>query len=335
VSDRYSPADLFQPDMRAFAMPHPFWGVGLGPPPLQQYPWEQGSAYAVDPSPGGLLADLGKPPSGGLFANLGKPTSGSGGLFGGLWPDPEPPTEPFGTLSQSPALDPYLNPSALVFAPPPTSTSSRPSRFPTPFDATAGFSTWEPSTFPIPTAPQSTHPELDPFELAARLQRGSAMPGDGRSESVSAPRSDPNAIQLAGASGTMPLAGKRLGFPAPLVPDGESSQTRRPGIPVPPEIIPGTPEWWEHAKRGHQGLWDFLLRLYRRGTTAPGSGSSDDDSECEEERRTARRICREAFANDWKSDYDVGPYRKPGSGQWTIEDCMRGLISEKCGGNKT
>jgi hypothetical protein len=123
---------------------------------------------------------------------------------------------------------------------------------------------------PQATVPQSAHPELDPFELAARPQRGSVMPENDRSGSVSAARSDPNAIRLAGSSGGMPFAGGRPGFPAPPVPGEGFSPTRRPGMPVPPDIIPGTPEWWEHAKRGHQGLWDFLFSALPKANNCTG-----------------------------------------------------------------
>ena len=58
-------------------------------------------------------------------------------------------------------------------------------------------------------------------------------------------------------------------------------------------------------------------------------GGGNDQTGCEEERNEASNICRKAAANNWKSDYAVGPYKKP----WTIEDCMRGLVSERCGGN--
>jgi len=108
----------------------------------------------------------------------------------------------------------------------------------------------------------------------------------------------------------------------------------RLGLPpvVPPDIIPGTPEWWEHAKRGHQGLWDFLLHL-RRGVTS-GSSGGDDDEDCRKERQEAFEECQKALASGWRGDYGTGPYKKRSPGRWTLEDCIRGRVSQRCGGNR-
>ena len=69
-----------------------------------------------------------------------------------------------------------------------------------------------------------------------------------------------------------------------------------------------------------------------RAVTGSGGGGNDNN-DCKEEIRKAREICTRAYANGWRSDSDVGPYKKPAGGQWTIQDCMRGLISQRCGGN--
>jgi hypothetical protein len=105
----------------------------------------------------------------------------------------------------------------------------------------------------------------------------------------------------------------------------------RPRPYLPPDVIPGTPEWWEHAKRGHQGLWDFLTDLLRRIT--PGLGDNLDE-ECRKEWAEAREECAEAFASGWRGDYGAGPYKKRGAGPWTVQDCMRGRVSQRCGGNR-
>ena len=52
------------------------------------------------------------------------------------------------------------------------------------------------------------------------------------------------------------------------------------------------------------------------------------------ERVAAREICTEAYADGWKSKYNVGPYKTNTGKPWTIQDCMKGLISARCGGNK-
>jgi hypothetical protein len=108
----------------------------------------------------------------------------------------------------------------------------------------------------------------------------------------------------------------------------------RPGIYFPPDVIPGTPEWWEHAKRGHQGLWDFLTHLPRR--INPGLWGERDE-ECRKEWQEARKACAEAFANGWRGDYGsgpYGPYKKRGDAQSDYDDCVRGRVSQRCGGNR-
>ncbi len=75
-----------------------------------------------------------------------------------------------------------------------------------------------------------------------------------------------------------------------------------------------------------------LGNLYRGAISSGGSGGDDDG--CKEERRRAQDTCSDAYANGWRSDYDVGPYRKPDGTRWTVQDCVRGLVSERCGGNK-
>lgn len=63
-------------------------------------------------------------------------------------------------------------------------------------------------------------------------------------------------------------------------------------------------------------------------------GNRARDKDCIKEIREARKICTDAFVNGWKSDYGVGPYEKEFGGPWTIKDCMRGFISQRCGGNR-
>jgi hypothetical protein len=75
------------------------------------------------------------------------------------------------------------------------------------------------------------------------------------------------------------------------------------------------------------------MRLWNFGRDTAGAIGSAWDDGCDEERRNAKRICIDAYADGWKSDHDVGPYSKPEGGPWTIQDCMRGLISERCGGS--
>jgi hypothetical protein len=98
-------------------------------------------------------------------------------------------------------------------------------------------------------------------------------------------------------------------------------------MPLPPIPLPGFPNWWKAAWKA--------LQLYPRISSGMGSGGGDDDDDCLEETRKAREICIDGFANDWKGDYDVGPYKTPSGKPWSIEDCMRGFKSPRCGGNPT
>jgi len=90
--------------------------------------------------------------------------------------------------------------------------------------------------------------------------------------------------------------------------------------------VPSGTDWQTETERA-------IMRLWNLGRDAIGAIGSAGDDGCAEEIRKAREICVEAFANGWRSDHNVGPYRKPGGGRWTIQDCMRGLTSERCGGN--
>jgi hypothetical protein len=106
-----------------------------------------------------------------------------------------------------------------------------------------------------------------------------------------------------------------LGFPFP------------PPVPVPiPQIhMPRIPPGWK--------LPGAIAQLLLRRMITGVAGGGDDDG-CDKEIRNARETCTEAYANGWKSDHDVGPYKTPSGKPWTIQDCMRGLISERCGGNE-
>lgn len=65
---------------------------------------------------------------------------------------------------------------------------------------------------------------------------------------------------------------------------------------------------------------------------APAFGEGDRD--CKEEIREAREICTDADAAGWKGEYGTGPYKNPRGKPWDIEDCVRGRVSERCGGNR-
>jgi hypothetical protein len=74
------------------------------------------------------------------------------------------------------------------------------------------------------------------------------------------------------------------------------------------------------------------------GAGGGGSGGNDDDG-CDDEIRKMREICIKAYGDGWngnytawRSNYKVGPYRKRSGGRWTPQDCLKGLVSKRCGG---
>ena len=68
------------------------------------------------------------------------------------------------------------------------------------------------------------------------------------------------------------------------------------------------------------------------GGAGGGGGRGNDDDGCDDEISKMRKICIEAYGNDWRSNYKVGPYRKSSGGRWTPQDCLKGLVSKRCGG---
>jgi hypothetical protein len=70
-----------------------------------------------------------------------------------------------------------------------------------------------------------------------------------------------------------------------------------------------------------------------------GNGGGNDDDGCDDEIRKMRQICIDAYGDGWngnytawRSNYKVGPYRKRSGGRWTPQDCLKGLVSKRCGG---
>ncbi len=116
--------------------------------------------------------------------------------------------------------------------------------------------------------------------------------------------------------------------------DGLSLPIPRPAPrlpPIPPEFWPGTPQnklWTDQFIRGLQGL----VNTYSRRSTV--SGGNNDDPDCRKEREEAAIDCADAAANGWRGIYGTGPYKKRSPGPWTIEDCIRGRVSQRCGGNR-
>ncbi len=94
----------------------------------------------------------------------------------------------------------------------------------------------------------------------------------------------------------------------------------RPGYapPIPDIFAP----WKRGAERSLTDLWNYLFRDGYR----PGGGGDRNGPECEEEWREARRYCIDQLSKE-------NPARGPTGGARDIENCARGLVSERCGGN--
>jgi hypothetical protein len=90
-------------------------------------------------------------------------------------------------------------------------------------------------------------------------------------------------------------------------------------VPVsPPDVFD---PWREHASKGLLGLYKFFFD--------PGSfpsGSDRNGPGCKEEWEEARKQCAEWLSTPNPPKGVTGGYRN-------IEDCARGLVSERCGGN--
>lgn len=110
---------------------------------------------------------------------------------------------------------------------------------------------------------------------------------------------------------TLPFGFRRSLFP------GQVGPMCLPAIPR-----PRTPEWPNPLSE--------ILRGYAR--VAPAYGEGDPD--CKEEIREAREICRDASEAEWKGNFGAGPNKNPRGDPWDVEDCVRGRVSERCGGNR-
>jgi hypothetical protein len=127
-------------------------------------------------------------------------------------------------------------------------------------------------------------------------------------------------IRIAGASMNMTPFGWRRGMPLPGRPNELGD--------VPQIPMPHIPDWLSTAWR----LGALIPTLAFERVT---EGVGDNEAGCDEEWRDAREICTAAARNGWKSNQGgLGPYKKPTGGLWDVDDCARGRVSERCGGNE-
>jgi hypothetical protein len=123
------------------------------------------------------------------------------------------------------------------------------------------------------------------------------------------------------------LAGSEQSYIFPMSPpttnvsmeDGQTGGWSRPG---PPWIFP--PDIWEPWKRGTEQGIKGLIDAWRRVFSGSAGGSYDPD--CDQEWKEAREQCKEELAKPY-------PGRGRTGGYVDVEECARGLVSERCGGN--
>jgi hypothetical protein len=110
-----------------------------------------------------------------------------------------------------------------------------------------------------------------------------------------------------------------LGRPSTLMtPVSDRTETMPRWIPMGPGT--GWEPWADHFIKGMRGLINF----FRSRQTPRPRPSNDPD--CDDEWDYARRKCEELLSQRDPPRGVTGGYRN-------VEDCARGLVSERCGGN--
>lgn len=171
----------------------------------------------------------------------------------------------------------------------------------------------------------------------------------------------PNAVPIGAYDPKLTVPWGSPSFPSALpVWPGRGAVIPRPGVPLPPSVpkdlpkipVPEIPFAWKLLGLGALFVQDeFRRRLlgeqgdseghdtvespqaYPRVTPRPAE--EEDDRGCMEEREQARKECKQADASGWKGDWGLGPYKNPRTKKvWSIKDCERGRVSERCGGNR-
>lgn len=127
----------------------------------------------------------------------------------------------------------------------------------------------------------------------------------------------------------------------PVAPQGvsippEPAPTPQP-FPLPPQVnhtspqaAPAPPS--DPRQDALRPAWQRLQSYFRSniGEGSP-SGDRDDAEECRKEWEEAFKECSKHYRNDRRNI--TGPFRTKTGAPWTPEDCARGLVSERCGGN--
>ncbi len=141
------------------------------------------------------------------------------------------------------------------------------------------------------------------------------------------------------AAGQMPVELGRFDEESPPEPSDPVRLAQARGLTLPlPGGIGLSPDAWNAWRKGALDGIMGARRFYRQSIGSIGGGGGDDKEGCKEERDEALKQCVEAHANGWpmpQGRFVRGPLRSPRpGGRWDVNDCMPGLISERCGGNK-
>lgn len=219
-------------------------------------------------------------------------------------------------------------------------------------DTTAGG--WQPSVSggSVPNVPPSSVPIAPSGGLLARLRELDAMEQPRGSNIIPAlPERDPNFRQLTRVRIHTPGAG--LVSANQMAPSRTAADEAVEGqrtlslddLDI-PEFLRRQPQPEIAISSSTRKSDDWPKSSSGRGDgsgggNGDGGGGGGNEEGCKKERRRARDICIEAFANGfrgdgkrWKSNYATGPYKNKSGKKWDISDCMRGHISKDCGGNK-
>jgi hypothetical protein len=269
-------------------------------------------------------------PSGGILGNLGqnsgtpwmdaRPAPKSSNEFGLPVQQPWGSSVPYG--SRPAAYDPdilrfraawrglySLPPLPTAFLPLGPSQSSSPfassvqSFPPTGLEALSGLNVQRPSAgYPSPINRYRTTPAQSGMQGASEFGRDSAL-------AQRAPILDPSSETTMDSES----------YPA-MIPAGYQSGTRPWWAPVPPPSV--FDPWREDAIKGLQGLYEH----FSRPPSYPSGGNRNAPG-CKEEWDAAYEDCANWLSSPNRRD-------KPTGGHLSIEDCARGLVSERCGGNE-
>jgi hypothetical protein len=203
------------------------------------------------------------------------------------------------------------------------------------------------SAWPVGSVARGTAPQIGQNGLLPALALAATLASQ-RSNELLGGRRRP-AMPLFPEPPVAPVPPQTPSMPPAVAPVAPQAPTIRPDLaPVAPQLgpipepgsvhelgePPGSFDSWQNALGPE---WE-QLQSYFDNTRDKGGGTGEEpEVDCEENVRWARARCTE---QPWsESVYDTGPYKTRGprriplEGPWTINNCMKGFLHPKCGGN--